>query len=436
MSDSSDLKIAFLGGGSTQFAPGLIVDFIHARELYGSRLVLVDVDEEKLEKVFRLGKRLLEAGGADYALSRTSDRREALAGADFVVVSVEVDRFATWEQDRRIPAELGIAQALGENGGPGGLFHALRQIPGVVEICEDAQRLCPEALVLNLSNPMSRVLQAVRDYTGVRFIGLCHEIRGGNEYLCRLLGLPRERLRVVAAGLNHFSWYQEIRDADTGRDLYPEVRARVQRSAEPDRLLVADILRQTGHLSITTDSHVGEYLAGGHVWKSAWAPEVEPLAFFESYKAEIAEIESRMQAVLAGEQPAEQLLEEPSGEIVTEMIERVALGRKQGYDAFNLPNDGLIPNLPAGCIAEVPGWLDGARFGGRAVEPLPPLLAGWCGVQAAIHALNARAAMEGDRRAALEALLLDPVVPDRFTAERCLEAMLDANRAYLPRFFV
>ena len=435
MSEAAGSKIVFLGGGSTQFAPALIVDFILDQELHGSTIVLVDVDEHKLEAVHALGTRLIAAADVDLTLERSADRGEALPGADFVIISVEIDRFPLWEQDRRIPAEHGIAQALGENGGPGGLMHAMRQIPPIVEICQDVDRLCPEALVLNLSNPMSRILQAVRDHTRTRIIGLCHEIKGGNEYLEYLLDLPGARLAVRAGGLNHFSWYLAIRDAETGEDLYPRVRARAKERPFAERLLAADVFRRSGYLCITSDSHVGEYLEHGHVWRSEWSPDTEPIDFFNVYKAHIAELDARMASLIAGNAEPGEFLDEPSGEVVAELIAAVIHGRREKHLAFNLSNDGYIGNLPAGCVVEVPGFVDGGVYGGETIGALPDPLAGWCQVQAEIHRLNARAAMNGDRAAALEALRLDPVVPDGADVERCLDAMLEASREHLPRFF-
>jgi alpha-galactosidase len=435
MSVSSGKKIVFLGGGSTQFTPTLIVDFIHTRELHGSTIVLVDVDEKKLDITSQLGRRLIEVGGADYRLESTTDRVAALPGADFVIISVEVNRFPLWKMDKSIPREFGIEQAQGENGGPGGLFHALRQIPIVVEICQDVERLCPNALVLNLANPMSRISQAVKDYTDVNYIGLCHEIVDGNSYLTSLLDIPEERLHVVAAGLNHFTWYLSIIDKETGEDLYPKVRELVPSHVHRDRLLVADLLRLTDYLCVTSDSHVGEYLPGGHIWRTEWAPDMEPFDFFSYYEVYLQDIDKQMQALIAGEYPAELFIEKPSGEIVADIIATVVEGRGKRYEAFNLPNDGYISNLPSDCIVEVPGMIDGGSFGGELVGPLSPILAEWCRQQAVIHRLNAKAAIEGDRQAALEAMLLDPVVPDRFAAEQCLDAMLKAHRNYLPRFF-
>ena len=434
MAQPSGKKIVFLGGGSTQFTPTLLADFILTKGLYGSSITLVDVNEEKLKTVMHLGQRLLEAGKADYSLAMTTNRRDALTGADFVIISVEVNRFPLWKLDQQIPREFGIEQAQGENGGPGGLLHALRQVPICVEICQDVEELCPQALVLNLANPMSRISQAIHDYTDVRYIGLCHEIVDGNHYLSALLDLPEERLHVVAGGMNHFTWYLRIADAQTGEDLYPRVRSLVPNHVHRDRLLIADLLRLTGYLCVTSDSHAGEYIAGGHIWKTPWAPDMEPFDFFSAYEIFLQGVDATIESLRAGDYPPAEFIK-PSGEIVADMIDTAVHGRKKRYNAFNLPNDGYITNLPNDCIVEVPGWIDGNHFPGESVGPLPSAIAAWCNLQATIHRLIAKAAMEGDRRSALEALLIDPVVPDRFTAEKCLDALLQAHRQHLPRFF-
>jgi len=435
MTKSSGKKIVFLGGGSTQFTPELMVDFIHAKSLYGSTIILVDLNEKKLGITSKLSKKLIDVGKADYTIESSTDRKSALPGADFVIISVEINRFPLWHKDRDIPKKFGIEQAQGENGGPGGLFHAMRQIPPIVEICQDVEKLCPDALVLNLANPMSRISQAVHDYTKVKYIGLCHEIVDGNNYLSDILKMPKDRLHVVAAGLNHFTWYLKIQNKETGEDLYPKVREAAPENVHIDRLLVADLLRLTDTLCVTSDSHVGEYLPGGHIWRTTWAPDMEPFDFFSFYQQYLADIDKQMDQLIAGEYPVEDFIKNPTDEIVADIIETVVEGREKRYEAFNLPNDGYITNLPDDCIVEVPGVMSGNDFGGEIVGPLPTLIAEWCRQQAVIHKLNAKAAMEGDRRAALEAMLLDTAVPDRFVAEKCLDAMLRENREYLPRFF-
>jgi alpha-galactosidase len=432
-------KIVVMGGGSIQFSPALIVAFIKEKRLYGSTIVLVDIDEKKLRDVARLAKKLIEVGGADYELESTTDRLEALPGADCVITSVEVNRFPTWENDRAIPARFGIAQSLGENGGPGGLLHAMRQIPIMVDTCKDMERLCPNALVLNLSNPMSRILQGIKDYTTIKFIGLCHEIEDGSNLVSQLLQTPVQDLHIVAAGLNHFTWFLKIQDRLSGEDLYPKVRKLVLENIHIDRLLVADLLRVTGYLCVTSDTHVGEYIAGGHLFSTALRPDLEPFSFFEFYKDLMRDNEKMMQSLISGEYPAATYLQdgppESLGVILVDIITTIAEGGKKRFEALNLPNDGYISNLSSDCIVEVPAWVKTGKARGESVGALPPLIAGWCNQQTAIHRLNAKAAVEGDRQAALEALLLDPVVPDRYTAEKCLDAMLEANRPYLPRFF-
>jgi len=199
---------------------------------------------------------------------------------------------------------------------------------------------------------------------------------------------------------------------------------------------VADLLRLTDVLCVTTDSHVGEYLPGGHIWRTDWDSELEAFDFFSYYRnIYIPGIDAQIQELISGEYPAEDFIKTPSGEIVADMLETIVGGDEKRYEAFNLPNDGHITNLLDGCIVEVPGVISGEDFGGEIVGPLPTIVAEWCRRLAVIQKLNVKAAMEGDRQAALEAMLLDPVVPDRFVAEKCLDAMLEANRDYLPRFY-
>jgi alpha-galactosidase len=428
-------RIVFLGAGSVQFAPSLIVDFIFQRDLHGGTIAMVDVDEQRLALTHALARRLVADAGVDLCLEATTDRRTALPGSDAVIVSVELDRFETWESDRRIPSVHGVPQALGENGGPGGLMHSLRQIPPIVEICQDVERLCPGALVLNIANPMSRICQAVADATRARCVGLCHEIKGGHRHVARMLGVEEDALDIVAAGVNHFTWFLEIRDRATGADLYPAVRAAGPSGTTESRLLVSDLLRMTGWLCVTNDSHAGEYLSGGHLWRTSWAPETAPLAFYEWYRGYIQDRQAEIMAMVDGSRDTAELLDRPSGEDVVAIVADALHRRPARYAAVNVPNRGYIVNLPPGCIVEVPGEARDGDIHGVPVGELPSPIAEWCRRQVHLHKLTARAALEGDRRLALEAMLLDPVVPDVQTAERLLDAMLAANRRYLPRFY-
>ncbi|MBI2374116.1 MAG: hypothetical protein HYV07_08960 [Deltaproteobacteria bacterium] len=430
-------RIVFAGGGSIQFAPSLLADVVRSEELGPATLVLHDIDAERLELIHSLAKRLVPEAKGDLKLEATTLPREALAQADAVIISIELDRFETWDLDRRIPKELGVPQALGENGGPGGLFHALRMIPGAVKLCREIEEECPDALVLNLSNPMSRMCLAIAETTRVRLVGLCHEIHGGKEKLSEVLGVPVNELSVVAAGVNHFTWFTRIEDS-SGRDLYPTLRALAAsdpaRYVDDERLLVSEILRVTGAQCVTNDSHAGEYLRFGHDPRTAWVDRMSPAPFYETYRRGVAAIEAKVRSVLAGHTPLSAILDEPSGEEVIPILERSFAGASFASDALNLRNDGLIEGLPRWAIVEVPGEVSRAGGRGAPVADLPEWALAMCSVQAFIHKLTVRAALEGDRKAALEALLIDPSVPDPRTAERVFDALLVAHRAYLPAF--
>ncbi len=434
-------RIVFAGAGSIQFAPALLADIVRNPGLGDVELVMHDIDAERLDLTYQLALRMRPRARSNLRVEATTDPRAALAGADFVIISIELDRFERWDLDRDVPASLGVAQALGENGGPGGLFHALRMIPGAVALARHVELLCPNALVLNLTNPLSRICQAVHDAADIKLVGLCHEIHGGRADLRRILGVADGGLRLRAAGLNHFTWFTGITDPH-GADLYP--RLREVASADPEafvtdsRLLTADIFRATGVHCVTNDSHAGEYLRGGHRWGCRWTPGREPLAFYEHYRAHVAEIEARVRRIVAGAEPLEQLLEQDSGEEVIDMIEAVIDGREWESEAINVPNGGpggpYIPDLPAWSIVEVPGTVGADGGVGEVVDDLPDWVLALCSVQVRIHRLTARAALHGDRQAAIEALFIDPSVPDLATAEAVFDALLDVHRDYLPMF--
>ena len=201
-------RITLIGAGSAQFGLGTLGEIFNSAVLYGSEVVLHDIDAQALEKVHRAASDFLAQQRLPFQVTPTIDRAAALKGADFVVISIEVGRrFELWDLDRTIPQQYGIPQIYGENGGPGGLFHALRIIPPILEICEDIQRFCPAAYVFNYSNPMSRILTALnRRFPDLRLVGLCHEPTSLERYLPEILGRPYSDLKLVAGGLNPVSY--------------------------------------------------------------------------------------------------------------------------------------------------------------------------------------------------------------------------------------
>ena len=262
-------KLVLIGAGSTSFGTDTLRDLFAARkELNGSTIALVDTNPEALRLMSRVAQRLNEAKGGPFAIQATTDRCEALAGAGFVIIAVAVQRNERWRLDFQIPLKHGVKHVLGENGGPGGLFHAMRNIPIVLDICHDIERLCPDALVLNFTNPEGRICLAANRYTDLQFVGLCHGIGMAQRVIGQTLGLSPEEIDPRAAGLNHFTWILDLRRKSTGEDLYPIFKQEMPKKiAEVERevgwgIKLSHYLMDTfGHWPSPSDDHVGEYLS-------------------------------------------------------------------------------------------------------------------------------------------------------------------------------
>ena len=218
-------KITLIGAGGLSFGPTMVNDVVHTSELAGSRLVLHDLDAARLARAHRFAARLNAANGSPVTIEETTDPAAALDGADFCISSAEHGRFPYWRQDYEIPRRYGATQVNGENGGPGAVFHSLRSIKNTLGICASIERYCPDAFLVNLSNPLSRVTLAINEGTRVRNVGMCHEMPIGIVRLGCLLRIRPSRIEAKASGINHFTFFTEMVDRETGDDLLPRVRA-------------------------------------------------------------------------------------------------------------------------------------------------------------------------------------------------------------------
>lgn len=219
-------KIIFLGASSGSFGISMFRDLFSSHDLAGSTLVLVGRSVDRLARAERLAKLLNEKSGAGLKIERTTDWRAAFDGAEFVIHSTAIDRNRLWKLDWEVPRKFGIRHTLGENGGPGGLFFTMRTLPVVFDFVREMERRCPQALFINFSNPESRIVLALGQYSKIRTIGLCHGIFLARNQVASILGLPAEQVEVWGAGLNHFQCLMQIRDRETGADLYPRCAKR------------------------------------------------------------------------------------------------------------------------------------------------------------------------------------------------------------------
>jgi alpha-galactosidase len=447
-------KIVLIGAGSAMFGLGTVGNIFKSQALQGSTVVLHDINSEALKKVEGVARSYLEEHNLSYTLVATTSRQEALQGADFCIIAIEVgNRYELWEQDWKIPLQYGIRQVYGENGGPGGLFHALRIIPPILEICDDIAKICPDAYVFNLSNPMTRICLAItRRYPELKTIGLCHEVVSLMEHVPQILDTPLTNLAMKAGGLNHFSVLLEVIYKDSGRDAYPDLRQKAPayfeslpeqsyenlgatkalldsaRSSIPpqpgrahiwaERELFKVLLEKFGYLPITTDSHLGEYIQ----WAHSVVDHKGILDFYNFYKTWCLEHapESRIQGTLEIEYWRE-----------IPIIEGIITDSHQEEMAVNLPNDGWITNLPSDMIVEVPATVDKNGVHGVTLGMLPKGFAGLLNNQVAVNDLSVEAALTGSRTIALQALLVDPVVDNVSAAENTLDTILEYQTAYL-----
>jgi len=370
-------KLVLIGAGSVSFGLMTINELMRCEKLNGSELVLVDIAPDRLQRMTRLAHRLNETWQSGFRISSTTERKEALPGASVVVVAVERDRYRLWDMDRAIPAKYGVIQLESENGGPGGMFHTLRQAPLLLEIAHDVERLCPSAWIVNMSNPESRVTLALHRYSKAKSVGVCL-----GAYITRsnlateVLGCKPQDIDIKVGGINHCHWVMDIRDAYTGEDLYPEVRRRIETVDPSWEPLSRECLRQFGLFPGPGDGHVSEYLN--------WGPLFIPPSragraayFTEREEEQVSAVES----LIAREGPMREeelrpLMIEGAMHWQTLDIILSLLDNGNRYVlSLNVPNGGCIPNLKSDGIVEIPAIIGADRIYGLPVGELPPAIA-------------------------------------------------------------
>ena len=444
-------KIVIIGAGSASFGPAILGDILQCQALTGSAIALCDLNAQGLELITRLAERANREWGAGMIIEAATDRKQVLSGAEFVITSIAVEREKLWRQDWEIPAKYGMRQPLGENGGPGAVFHTARNAPMILDICRDMERLCPDAWLLNFTNPVPRMTLVARRYSKVKAVGLCHQIGMGYAIvaytLAKELGIERpasgewglyglgrqahELLDIKAAGLNHFTFMLDIRDKKAGEDLYPLFKQRLAELPPDFQPLTRCIYDAFGICPATGDGHLAEYTHWTH------DPQTKPwekygLHLYDWDKAERGrdKMWQEIETIASGA-PIPKL---GSGERAIPIIEAILYNRNQYELAVDIPNEGYIANLPEAAIVEVPGVV--SRFGirGVGVGPLPEPIAALCRTQITVASLAVDAAVLGSRELMLQALLVDPMVNDMDQAKALMHEMLELQAQYLPQF--
>ncbi len=425
----SKQKIVLIGAGSLTFGLGTVGSIFESQILNGATICLHDINEETLEVVTRTCKNALEERDLNFTIESTTDRKEALKNATFIINSIEITpRFGLLRWDFEFPMMFGSTQITGENGGPGGFFHSLRVIPPILDICEDVQKISPDAFFINFSNPMSRICLAIkRKFPTQRFVGLCHEIHNAIIWLPAILDTPFKSLEIKAGGLNHFGVILEAKYRDTGKDAYPDIRKKAPAYLDKinegtDVALTKFILETYDYLPYTTDNHYGEYMS----WAWEEANLYHGRQFWEGYEKYSANVYERMKREI--DKGKGSRLVRAGGERVIPIIEGVLNNDNHLEFSVNLPNDGIISNLPEDLVVECPAIVTDKGLEGVKLGEYPRGLAALLNTQAAVQDLVVEAILTKSKKIALQALLADPVITSTSQAKRILDSMLDLQK--------
>jgi alpha-galactosidase len=414
-------SITLMGAGSTVFARQLMTDILQIEGLDEGSFALVDVDPVRLELARQIAERLIARSGKHWTLRASTERRDVLAGTNFIINSIEVSGLANVNHDFAIPMKYGINQCIGDTIGPGGIFKALRTGHVWLDILHDAEQLCPDAWVLNYTNPMSILTLAALTGTKMRVVGLCHSVQGTSKQLAGYLKVPYEELEWRCAGINHNAWFTELRYQ--GQSMYPRLQELAQTSEiyehDPVRF---EIMRYFGAFVTESSGHFSEYVPyfrkrpdliqqycrAGYLGETGFYAHNWPM-WREQNDASI-------RAMLAGD------LEIPftrSHEYGSLIIEAMTMSRPIVIYG-NVRNTGLIDNLPDGCV-EVACLVDQNGVQPCHFGPLPEQLAALNRSHMTIHSLMCEALLTKKKEAARYALLLDPL-----TAAVCSPAEISA----------
>jgi alpha-galactosidase len=451
------MKIVLIGAGSAQFGYGMLEDIAQSSVLSGAEIALLDINAQAVEQVRKRAQDFITQHKLPLSVTAGTDRIEALKGAEFVIISIEVgNRFELWDQDWFIPLQYGIRQVYGENGGAGGVFHALRIIPPILEITDDIMTYCPDAVTFCYSNPMTPITMAVkRRHPDLQFIGMCHEIASLKRYLPILMETKLENISFRAAGLNHLSVLLEVSYRDSGRDAYPLVMERayeffehepgfsdilayyrrtgetlrtegaeqrftkeVPKSSKPwaDRRLFKKIMDYYHLLPITWDSHIGEYMP--------WAYDGSDLQgiydFYTFYRYTLAEQVSELKPSNTG-----------FHERAVPMMEAFITDSKAEEVAVNILNDGYIPDLPNWLAVEIPAYVTREGLQGIAFPDYPRGFTSLLRNYAGTYDLTVEAVLEKKRELVIQALLANPVIDKVERIPELVDVMVDRQHRWL-----
>ncbi len=431
-------KIAMIGAGSVVFCKTLLSDIMATPALEGSEFALMSPTEVKLRRMESFAKRMIKENGLKARAWATTKRQEAIAGADFVVVMIQVGGLDAFGLDYEIPLKYGVDQCIGDSLGPGGVFRGLRTVPVLIDIARDMKKLArPGAVMLQYANPMAGNCLALGQATDVSFVGLCHGVQTTLDLIAGYCNVPKEEINFTCGGINHMDWFLTLEHK--GRDLYPRLREVFEKPEYyKNEKVRGEVFRHFGYFMTESTGHLSEYLPWFRKNKKALDLYCDEPAFggesgaYFKYGGALAKKYEK-------HDPLEfetAKIERRSVEYCSYIMEAVTTGKPFRFMG-NVRNDGYISNLPDGCCVEVPTFADDTGLQPTRIGALPPQCAAACMTNVNVQILAGKAALEGDTEAVVHAVAMDPLTAAVCTLKEvrdmCSE-MLDAQRQWLPQF--
>jgi alpha-galactosidase len=446
------MQVTIIGGGSYQWSPKLMADLLGTPSLAGARVVLADHNAGRLERMETLFHKLNDFFEAKATVATSTDQQRALDGADYVVVTISTGGFASMSVDLDVPARYGIRQSVGDTVGPGGIGRSLRNIPVLIGIARDMEECCGDALLLNVTNPMTCLTRCVIRETSISAVGLCHEVGNYCLDVAIAFGTRWEAVHPTVTGVNHFPVVTAL-DIDGADGLallrelvddaggLPSLMRPVEGAAAPfskldfarRHVLSLTLLDRWGALPAAGDRHLAEFLPSVLTersgWGADWGIELTPISLREQHQAQsVAEVDGMLDGTAA-------LATHPSGELVAPVIDSLLTGTRREVP-LNLPNAGQCPDLPADVVVESICVVDGEGMRGRDHARVPAPFAEVLRRHVAVQELTVEAAVTGDRAAALAAFALDPFAGrgDLRDTEAMADELLEGTGRWLPQF--
>lgn len=434
-------KIAFIGAGSLGFTRKLARDILTFPLLEDATLALMDIDAERLEFAQQSVQHIVDMGDYPAEVTATMDRAEALKGADAVICTILVGGTDVWRHDIEIPKKYGVDINIGDTRGPAGVFRALRTIPVMLDIVEDVERHCPDAIFLNYTNPMAMLCRAMQRESSVKIVGLCHSVQGTARMLARWIDAPYDEITYTCAGINHQAWFLEYEW--NGEDAYPLIREAVR---EPEiyneEIVRNEMFQHLDHYVTESSGHNSEYnwwfrkrpelIEKYCTHGTGWNPGVHAY-ILKRYREREETWRDEAEEWLARETPIDL---ERGHEYAASIINAWMGGELFKFNG-NVANAGLITNLPEDACVEVPVFVDQAGFHPERVGALPPQLAALNHVNVMVEEMAVEASLTGDPRLVLQAVAYDPLtaaVLSLAEIEEMVGELFQKHRDHLPQF--